>query len=72
METFYQGLAQGKGKGAALRDAQLGFVDPDGDLCDPETAALLHPYFWASFFLVGDTGVLQQRPGSQRFSRRSL
>jgi CHAT domain-containing protein len=45
MNDFYQLLAQGKNKGAALREAQLRNIDH-------------HPYFWSAFFLVGDTGAL--------------
>lgn len=43
MGHFYASLATGAGKGAALRQAQLAYLDR-------------HPYFWAPFFLVGDTG----------------
>ena len=57
METFYQGLAEGHTKAAALRDAQLRFVQ--GQHTEAETAELYtHPYFWAPFFLVGDAGIL--------------
>lgn len=45
MKDFYQALAGGASKGAALRQAQLGHIDK-------------HPYFWSPFFLVGDTGPL--------------
>jgi CHAT domain-containing protein len=45
MQDFYQVLADGSGKGAALRQAQLNHLDK-------------HPYFWSPFFLVGDTGPL--------------
>lgn len=45
MQSFYAALAAGATKGAALRQAQLQHLDQ-------------HPYFWAPFFLVGDTGVL--------------
>ena len=45
MRVFYEQLAAGETKAAALRQAQL-----DG--------LTQHPYFWAPFFLVGDTGRL--------------
>jgi CHAT domain-containing protein len=45
MQDFYQALADGSDKGAALRQAQLNHLDK-------------HPYFWSPFFLVGDTGPL--------------
>lgn len=45
MRLFYKQLACGKTKTAALRQAQLNGLDR-------------HPYFWAPFFLVGDTGRL--------------
>ncbi|HEX7976685.1 MAG TPA: CHAT domain-containing tetratricopeptide repeat protein [Anaerolineales bacterium] len=53
MQAFYQNLAAGQTKGAALQQAQLGLLhDPiDGDKYQ-------HPYFWAPFFLVGDAGYL--------------
>lgn len=45
MESFYQAMAENQTKGSALRQAQLQHIDK-------------HPYFWAPFFLVGDTGPL--------------
>ncbi len=56
METFYARLMAGQSKGAALRQTQLEFIhrgvkDTTGD-------PYAHPYFWAPFFLVGDTGPL--------------
>ncbi len=57
MEVFYQHLAAGLSKGAALRAAQLGFMRVQ--LVDDSLAeARKHPYFWAPFFLVGDSGAL--------------
>ncbi len=54
MEAFYTVLAQGQTKPAALRQAQLHLLRGDG-----ETAAgFAHPYYWAPFFLVGNTGSL--------------
>lgn len=52
MERFYERLAAGWTKGAALRDAQCQF------LAGYEAAGYAHPYFWAPFFLVGDAGPL--------------
>ena len=48
MQTFYNRLAAGWSKGAALRCAQL-------DLLHTPSS---HPYFWAPFFLVGASGAL--------------
>ena len=45
MHHFYRALADGVSKGDALRQAQLEQIER-------------HPYFWAPFFLVGDTGPL--------------
>ena len=57
MEMFYRKLAEGRTKGAALRAAQLCFVE-NSPRRDPAAAAYSHPYFWAPFFLVGDAGPL--------------
>jgi len=57
MEMFYAKLAEGRTKGAALRAAQLCFVE-NSPRRDPAAAAYSHPYFWAPFFLVGDAGPL--------------
>jgi CHAT domain-containing protein len=51
MNSFYAGLAEGKTKGRALRDSQLAFVE-----VDEAEEVYRHPYFWAPFFLVGDSG----------------
>lgn len=51
MTSFYEGLAAGRSKGAALRHAQL-------ELLAGGAGPTAHPYFWAPFFLVGDTGPL--------------
>lgn len=52
MSSFYQNLAAGLSKGAALRQAQLELLHGQAG----ESHA--HPYFWAPFFLVGDEGAL--------------
>jgi CHAT domain-containing protein len=57
METFYRNLAAGSTKGAALRAAQLQLIQGAGTAEAPSTA-WDHPYFWAPFFLVGDSGLL--------------
>lgn len=49
MRTFYRGLKQGKGKLNALHDAQLEIIRQRRA---KNKAA--HPFFWASFVLVGD------------------
>lgn len=48
MSGFYRGLRAGSGKGAALREAQLELL----------AAGRRHPYHWAPFQLVGDSGPL--------------
>ena len=50
MAHFYRQLTAGLGKGAALRQAQLSL------LAGPDRYR--HPYYWAPFFLVGDSGPL--------------
>ena len=57
METFYQKLANGWTKGAALRAAQLQFIGAQNRECTA-AGAFAHPYYWAPFFLVGDAGPL--------------
>ncbi len=57
MESFYQKLAEGWTKGAALRHAQLQLLAPHGR-GDVPAETSTHPYFWAPFFLVGDPGSL--------------
>ncbi|MEZ4594411.1 MAG: CHAT domain-containing protein [Chloroflexota bacterium] len=53
MHQLYENLAQGASKAAALRAAQLCFLQ-DAALAQTHH----HPYFWAPFFLVGDAGSL--------------
>ncbi len=53
MAAFYGHLAAGLGKGAALRQAQLSLLASSG-----KNDRYRHPYYWAPFFLVGDTGPL--------------
>jgi CHAT domain-containing protein len=49
MQTFYGGMKSGKSKLDALRDAQLAMIQKRRK---SEQAA--HPFFWASFVLIGD------------------
>lgn len=51
MERFYAALAAGQSKRAALRSAQL-------ELSKGGESLHTHPYFWAAYFLVGDSGPL--------------
>jgi CHAT domain-containing protein len=53
MNLFYEALYANKTKGASLRQAQLSLLE-DGRF----PAAYKHPYFWAPFFLVGNSGHL--------------
>jgi len=52
MHIFYQHLLQGESKVQALRIAQ-------SSLLDRASSNYTHPYFWASFRLVGDPGPLK-------------
>jgi tetratricopeptide (TPR) repeat protein/CHAT domain-containing protein len=49
MRSFYAGLKAGKGKLAALHDAQLEMIRQRR-----QEHGAAHPFFWASFVLVGD------------------
>lgn len=49
MQTFYAGMKSGKGKLDSLRDAQMAMI---AKRRKSEQAA--HPFFWASFVLIGD------------------
>jgi CHAT domain-containing protein/tetratricopeptide (TPR) repeat protein len=57
MTTFYQKLVDGWDKVAALRHAQLELI-ASASSADARARRLAHPYFWAPFFLVGQTGPL--------------
>ncbi len=46
MGRFYEGIWGGKGKGEALREAQLGLM----------REGKAHPYYWAAFICQGDVG----------------
>lgn len=46
MQRFYRGLAAGKSKTDALREAKLALLRTGGDAA--------HPYFWSAFVLSGD------------------
>ncbi len=54
MGRFYGHLADGLGRGEALRAVQLGFLD------EP---SLSHPFYWAPFVMIGemDEGITLQR-----------
>lgn len=54
MKLFYQYLLEGESKAQALRAAQQ-------SLLHQEASRYAHPYFWAAFRLVGDTGPLKYR-----------
>ena len=57
MQHFYLGLLDGKTRAEALRDAQC-------HLLYHQFPMYAHPYFWAAFRLVGETGALSiaQKP----------
>ena len=54
---FYQELAAGQSKAAALRQAQLTFLHHRDEII------YQHPYIWASFFLMGDPDKLHSKIG---------
>lgn len=51
MQQYYQRLAQGTGRSAALRQVQLAAL---------QNPAHRHPYFWAAFFLSGQWTPMEQ------------
>ena len=56
MRMFYSKLIEGYPKAAALRAAQLEIISQASD--DGALAVWQHPYYWAAFFLVGDSDQL--------------
>jgi CHAT domain-containing protein len=54
MTTYYTGLKQGRGRGDALRDAQLSML---------KAAKEQHPYYWAGFIQAGAWTPLQMDGG---------
>jgi CHAT domain-containing protein len=52
MRAFYQNLAAGQGKLEALQRAQRAALQQRRQL----RGGAAHPFFWASFILVGDAG----------------
>jgi tetratricopeptide (TPR) repeat protein len=58
MTAFYTNLAAGCTKGEAVRRTQLGFIRGTVAADPAQAAAYAHPFFWAPFYLVGDSGPL--------------
>jgi tetratricopeptide (TPR) repeat protein len=58
MTEFYTHLAGGCTKSEALRQAQIRFIRGQGAADPAQDAPWTHPYFWAPFYLVGDSGPL--------------
>jgi len=62
MQEFYRGHEAGLTKAAALRKAQLAFLQgggsaksgSDGLFIPPKGAPYAHPYYWAPFILMGN------------------
>lgn len=52
MHHFYRLLQQGVSKGDALRQTQQQFIN------QPPNPAYAHPYYWATFSLVGESGMI--------------
>ena len=50
MSLLYNDLMKGKGKAESLRHNQIKLLEGNGGLL------AAHPYYWAPYFLVGDTG----------------
>jgi CHAT domain-containing protein len=55
MSIFYEGLQKGLSKCAAVRQAQLTFLEAAGGSLTP---AHRHPCFWGAYGLIGDAGPL--------------
>lgn len=55
VSRFYEGLAQGRSKDAALRDAKLSFIKSR----DP---VLSNPYYWAGLVTIGNTDPIKLMP----------
>ena len=51
MQRYYAGLKSGKGKQAALQEAQLAVIEQRR-----REHGAAHPFYWASFVVVGDPG----------------
>jgi CHAT domain-containing protein len=64
MKLFYQRLLRGDSRVQALRAAQCSLLYGDVPM-------YTHPYFWASFRLVGETGVLNWSKQEQALSREN-
>lgn len=58
MKLFYQNISKGQGKGQALREAQLQFLQQRSEDHSSLPEYYSHPFYWAPFFLVGDAGPL--------------
>lgn len=56
MENFYHELKQGATKDAALRQAKLKYMNAQDNRGS-------HPYLWAGFVVIGDTGTIQFNEG---------
>jgi CHAT domain-containing protein/tetratricopeptide (TPR) repeat protein len=56
MKRFYTSLSEGFEKGEALRAAQLSFIEGAMDTEPGSNEDFGHPYYWAPFILVGNSG----------------
>ncbi|HET8913849.1 MAG TPA: CHAT domain-containing protein [Ktedonobacteraceae bacterium] len=59
MQLFYQHLLRGESKAQALRAAQSSLLCRTGSAC-------AHPYYWAAFRLVGESGPLRYQAVAQQ------
>ena len=50
MELFYGNMLKGMSKAKSLQEAQRKMISQEGE-------AVSHPFYWAPYFLVGDTGI---------------
>ncbi len=58
MSFYYQNLAKGMNKAKALQEAKIAFLK----IADP---IRIHPHFWASHVLIGNTNPIQLRDGNR-------
>ena len=59
MRVFYQALRAGRGRAAALREAQLALLN-SGRTHTDAIGLYRHPAYWAPFILLGAWGVLPE------------
>jgi CHAT domain-containing protein len=58
MRKFYEQLAAGQSKGTAIQMAQKALLRGLSDNISTDDSCFAHPFFWAPYFLVGQSGPL--------------